>query len=54
MRGHENYLFEPLQTWPLGEFVEEGFLNLFVVLHGHLHDGGAFLHGIQEPQTSIY
>ena len=53
MRCEEDNLFEPLQARLLGQFVEEGFLDLFVVLHGHLHDRGALLHGVQEPKTSI-
>lgn len=53
MRGKEGDLFEPLQAGLVGQFVEEGLLRGLVVLHGHLQNRGALLHGVQQPQTRV-
>lgn len=46
MRTQKCNFFEPFESFLLGKFIQETFLNILVVSHRHLFDRSAFFHGI--------
>jgi hypothetical protein len=53
VRPHKNQLVEPLQPRLFGKLVQKCFSEVRTILHRHLLNRRALLHGVDEPQTGI-